>query len=220
MRRIVELSHPVEHGMTTYPGLPAPEIGDHLSREESRGKYAPGVEFQIGWIRLVANTGTYLDTPFHRYAGGTDLAGVDLARIADVEGVLVDVSGSDRAIAPSAFAGRQLTDHAVLVRTGWDRRWRTAGYGAPDHPFLTAETTSFLVELRPALVGIDSVNIDDIADLSRPAHSGLLAAGIPIVEHMTGLEQLPADGFRFHAVPAPVAGMGTFPVRAYAVIPW
>lgn len=218
MRGIIELSHPVEHGMTTYPGLPGPQIGDHLSREESRGVYAHGVEFQIGWIRLVANTGTYLDTPFHRYAGGTDLAGIDLARIADVEGVLVDATGSDRAIAPSAFAGRPLTDRAVLVRTGWDRHWRTAHYGAAEHPFLTAETASFLVEQRPALVGIDSVNIDDMADLTRPVHSGLLAAGIPIVEHMTGLDQLPADGFRFHAVPAPVAGMGTFPVRAYAVI--
>jgi kynurenine formamidase len=222
-RRVIDLSHPVEHRMTTYPGLPGPEIGDHLSREQSRRNYAPGVEFQIGWIRLVANTGTYLDTPFHRYGGGTDLAGIDLTRIADVEGVLVDATDGDgdgdgdRAIAPSAFAGRPLTGRAVLVRTGWDRHWRTGMYAAPEHPFLTAETVSFLVGQGPALVGIDSVNIDDIADLARPAHSGLLAAGIPIVEHLTGLDQLPADGFRFHAVPAPVAGMGSFPVRAYAV---
>src|SRR3974390_1655265 len=126
--------------MITYPGLPAPEIGDHLSREESSVRYAPGVEFQIGWIRLVANTGTYLDTPFHRYRDGTDLAGVDLERIADVEGVLIDPTAGDRAIAPSAFAGRQLTGRAVLVRTGWDRHWRTPRYGAPDHPYLTAQT--------------------------------------------------------------------------------
>jgi len=217
-RRVVELSHQVEHGMTTYPGLPGPEIGDHVSREQSRQVYAPGVEFQIGWIRLVANTGTYLDTPFHRYAGGTDLAGIDLARIADVDGVLVDATGGDRAIAPSAFAGKPLAGRAVLVRTGWDLHWRTERYGAPEHPFLTAETVSFLVAQGPALVGIDSVNIDDMADLARPAHTGLLAAGIPIVEHLTGLGQLPPEGFRFHAVPAPIAGMGTFPVRAYAVI--
>jgi kynurenine formamidase len=217
-RRVVELSHPVEHGMTTYPGLPGPEIGDHLSREQSQRTYAPGVEFHIGWIRLVANTGTYLDTPFHRYAGGTDLAGIDLMRIADVEGVLVDATDGDRAIAPSAFAGKPLTGRAVLVRTGWDRRWRTDRYGAPEHPFLTAETASFLVERQPAVVGIDSVNIDDMADLARPVHSGLLAAGIPIVEHLTGLDQLPAEGFRFYAVPPPVTGMGTFPVRAFAFI--
>jgi kynurenine formamidase len=216
-RRVVDLSHPIEHGMTTYPGLPGPQIGDHLSREQSRQVYAPGVEFHIGWIRLVANTGTYLDTPFHRYAGGTDLASMDLARIADLEGVLVDATGGDRGIAPEAFAGRQLADRAVLVRTGWDKHWRTDRYGAPEHPFLTAETASFLVERRPALVGIDSVNIDDMADRARPAHSSLLAAGIPIVEHLTGLDKLPAGGFRFHAAPAPVAGMGTFPVRAYAV---
>jgi len=218
VRRIVELSHPVEHGMITYPGLPGPEIGDHLSREGSREIYAPGVEFQIGWIRLVSNTGTYLDTPFHRYEGGTDLAGVDLGRIADVEGVLIDATDSDRGIGRSAFAGRQLTDRAVLVRTGWDRHWRTAQYGAPEHPFLTAETAGFLVEQRPALVGIDSVNIDDIADPARPVHSAMLAAGILIVEHMTGLGRLPAEGFRSHAVPPPVVRMGTFPVRAYAVI--
>jgi kynurenine formamidase len=217
-RRVIDLSHPIEHGMITYPGLPAPEIGDHLSREQSRQVYAPGVEFQIGWIRLVGNTGTYLDTPFHRYTDGTDLAGVDLARIADVEGVVIDATGSDRAIGPPAFAGRQLAGRAVLVRTGWDRHWRTERYDAPEHPFLTAETTRFLVEQGPALVGIDSVNIDDIADRARPAHSGLLAAGIPIVEHMTRLGQLPPEGFRFHAVPTPVTGMDSFPVRAYAVI--
>ena len=204
--------------MITYPGLPGPEIGDHLSREGSREIYAPGVEFQIGWIRLVSNTGTYLDTPFHRYEGGTDLAGVDLGRIADVEGVLIDATDNDRGIGRSAFAGRQLTDRAVLVRTGWDRHWRTAQYGAPEHPFLTAETAGFLVEQRPALVGIDSVNIDDIADPARPVHSAMLAAGILIVEHMTGLGRLPAEGFRSHAVPPPVVRMGTFPVRAYAVI--
>jgi kynurenine formamidase len=217
-RRIIELSHRVEHGMTTYPGLPAPEIGDHMSRDESRGKYPEGTEFQIGWIRLVANTGTYIDTPFHRYPDGLDLSSVNLARLADVEGVLIDATSDGRAVTPSRLAGRNLTDRAVLIRTGWDRHWRTERYGSPEHPFLTAAAVGYLIEQRPALVAIDTVNIDDMADMTRPAHTGLLGAGIPILEHMTGLEQLPAEGFRFHAAPVPVVGMGSFPVRAYAIV--
>lgn len=220
-RRLVELSHRVEHGMTTYPGLPGPEIGDHLARADARGKYAPGVEFQIGWIRLVANTGTYLDTPFHRYEGGMDLADVPLERIADVEGVLIDARPETiggRAVTPEVFAGVPMTDRAVLLWTGWDRHWRTDRYGAAEHPFVTADAAEYLVAQGPALVGIDSVNIDDVADPARPAHSALLGARILIVEHMTGLGALPADGFRMHAVPTPVVGMGTFPVRAYAVV--
>jgi kynurenine formamidase len=207
--------------MTTYPGLPGPEIGDHLARSDSRGKYAPGVEFQIGWIRLVANTGTYLDTPFHRYEGGVDLAEVPLDRIADVEGVLIDARPEmigGRAVTPELLAGVPLTDRAVLLWTGWDQHWRTDHYGAPEHPFVTAEAAEYLVTQSPALVGIDSVNIDDVADPARPAHSALLGAGILIVEHMTGLGGLAGESFRVHAVPTPVAGMGTFPVRAYAVV--
>ncbi len=217
-RRVIELSHRVEHGMTTYPGLPAPEIGDHMSRDESRGKYPEGTEFQIGWMRLVANTGTYVDTPFHRYPDGVDLSSVDLARLVDVEGVLIDAASGGRAVTPSRLAGRNLADRAVLIRTGWDRHWRTGQYSSPEHPFLTAAAVGYLIEQRPALVAIDTINIDDMADMTRPAHTGLLGAGIPILEHMTGLEQLPSEGFRFHAAPVPVVGMGSFPVRAYAII--
>lgn len=220
MSRVIDLSHTVEHGMVTYPGLPEPRISDHLSREESRPRYAPGTEFQIGSITLVANTGTYVDTPFHRYPDGADLSIVDLALLADRDGVLVDATGSGRrAVGPGAFGGLEVTGRAVLVRTGWDRHWRTPRYAAPVHPFLAAEAASWLAQRRPAVVGIDSINIDDMADLSRPAHTILLGAGIPIVEHLRGLEQLPGTGFRFHAAPVPVAGMGSFPVRAYAVVP-
>jgi len=216
--RIVELSHVIRHGMVTYPGLPGPEICDHLSRSDSRQRYAPGTEFQIGRISLVANTGTYLDAPFHRFADGADLACVPLSRVADVEGVLIDAAADGPAVPPAAFAGRDVAGRAVLIRTGWDRHWGTAAYGTAGHPFLSAEAATCLAEQDPAVVGIDSVNVDDMADLTRPAHTALLAAGIPIVEHMRGLDQLSADGFRFHAVPVAVAGMGTFPVRAYGVI--
>jgi kynurenine formamidase len=218
-RRVVDLTHLVEPGMTTYPGLPGPEITDHLSRAASRDRYESGTEFQIGRISMVANTGTYLDAPFHRFADGTDLAKVDLTAVADVPGVLVDAIGAQRpGIDASAFDGLTVAGRALLIRTGWDRRWGTAGYGDAGHPFLTADAVDWIVGQGPTVVGIDSVNIDDMADGTRPAHTGLLAAGILIVEHLSGLHQLPADGFRFHAAPVPVAGMGTFPVRAYAVL--
>ncbi|GAA4690070.1 cyclase family protein [Phytohabitans rumicis] len=219
MSVLVELSHVVRHGMTTYPGLPGPYIEDHLSRTASRERYAPGTEFQIGRITLVANTGTYLDTPFHRYAGGDDLARVSLSRLVDVPGVLVDAVDADPpGISAKWFADLDVTGRAVLVRTGWDRHWDTPAYGAAGHPFLRADAVDWLVARQPAVVGIDSVNIDDMADLTRPAHTGLLAAGIPILEHMCGLDRLPPAGFRLHAAPVAVAGMGTFPVRAYALV--
>ena len=217
-RRLVELSHVIRDGMITYPGLPGPEITDHLSRAASRKVYAAGTEFQIGRISMVANTSTYLDTPAHRYDGGTDLAGMEVARLADLDGLVVRVTGAgrreiDRALlAPYDVAGR-----AVLIHTGWDRHWGTDAYGS-GHPFVTADAAAWLVEQGAALVGIDSVNIDETSGGERPAHSALLAAGIPIVEHLTGLDQLPPDGFRFHAAPPRVAGMGTFPVRAYAIV--
>jgi kynurenine formamidase len=224
-RRLVELSHLVRPGMITHPGLPGPEISDHLSRAESRGRYAAGTEFQIGRITMVANTGTYVDAPSHRFADGADLTGVPLSRLADVDAVVVRATGDDlpaigsrpfeRAAGPAATA---LRDRAVLVHTGWDRHWGTDRYGTAGHPFLTAEAVAWLVAREPAVVGIDSVNIDDLADGTRPAHTGLLAAGIPIVEHLCGLDQVPGSGFRFHAAPVAVAGMGTFPVRAYAVL--
>lgn len=217
-RRLVELSHVLHEGVRTYPGLPGPHISDHLSREDSRATYAPGTEFQIGRITLVSNTGTYLDTPFHRYADGADLAGVPVDAVADLDGVVVRLTGADDpAIDRAALAAHDVAGRAVLIHTGWDRHWGTEQY-FHGHPHLTAAAAEWLAGRRPALVGIDSLNIDGIADGARPAHSALLAAGIPIVEHLRGLDQLPPRGFRFHAAPVAVAGMGTFPVRAYAVI--
>lgn len=218
MNRIIELSHRIEDGMETYPGLPGPRIGDHMSREASRDRYPEGTEFQIGTVSLVANTGTYVDTPFHRYPDGPDLAAVDLARLVDVPGVVIDATAHGRAIGPDLLSGTEVRGRAVLFRTGWDGRFGTPGYGAADHPFLTADMVERLVKAGPAVVGIDSVNIDDMADMTRPAHTGLLGEGIPIVEHLRGLDLLPARGFRFHAAPPAVAGMGSFPVRAYAVV--
>jgi kynurenine formamidase len=218
MPRFVDLSHEISDGLVTYPGLPAPQIDEYLSRVASRARYAPGTEFSIGRITMVANTGTYLDTPFHRFADGFDLTGLSLEQLVDLDGVLVRVVGaSERAIGADRFTGLDVNGKAVLVHTGWDRHWATPEYGV-GHPFLTAEGAAWLAEHGAAIVGIDSLNIDDGADGSRPAHTTLLGAGIPIVEHLTGLDQLPSTGFRFTAVPARVAGMGTWPVRAFARI--
>jgi kynurenine formamidase len=217
MSRFIDLSHVVQDGMITYPGLPGPVITDHLTREASRERYSPGTEFQIGRIDMVANTGTYLDAPAHRWADGVDLAGLALESLALLPGVVVRASGP--AIDADPFDGMQLAGAAVLVHTGWDRLWRTGDYGAAHAPFLTERAASALVDAGAALVGIDSVNIDDMADGSRPAHTLLLRAGIPIVEHLRGLEQLRDDEpFTFTAVPAPVRGMGTFPIRAFAAV--
>ncbi len=213
---VVDLSHVIEAGMTTYPGLPVPVICDFLSRERSREIYAPGFEFQIGSIEMVGNTGTYLDTPFHRFADGEDLADVGVARVAELEGVMVDATGHT-AVGDELFGDVAVEGKAVLVRTGWDRHWRTDAY-VSGNPFLTEAAATYLAGRRAALVGIDSLNIDDTTTGERPVHTILLGAGIPIVEHLTGLGQLPATGFRFTAAPPKVAGMGTFPVRAYAVV--
>ena len=216
--RHIDLSHIVEDGMITYKGLPAPIICDYLSREDSRANYAAGTEFQIGKIDMVANTGTYLDSPFHRFAHGHDLAELDLASLANLDAVLIRVTGSgERAITRTAFATVDVRGRAVLAHTGWDRHWRTDQY-FEGHPFLTEDAATYLRDEGAALVGIDSYNIDDTANLSRPAHTILLGAGIPIVEHLRGLEQLPIAGFRFSAVPPKVRGMGSFPVRAYALL--
>lgn len=218
-RRLIDLSHVIEAGMITYKGLPAPLICDHLSREASRSIYAEGTEFQIDRIELVGNTGTYLDTPYHRYADGHDLADLPLARVADCEGVVVRVEGAaGRAIDWMAFAAHDVRDKAVLVHTGWDRHWRTDRY-FEDHPHLTEEAAVYLRDRGARLVGIDSFNIDDVSGNARPVHSVLLAAGIPIVEHMTRLGELPATGFRFSAVPPKVRRMGTFPIRPWAILP-
>ncbi|GAA3059050.1 Kynurenine formamidase [Actinokineospora globicatena] len=216
--RLVDLSHPIHAGMVTYPGVPGPEITDHLTREASRSVYGPGTEFHIGRITLVANTGTYVDSPFHRYPDGTDLAGLPLERLADLDGVVVRVAGDGlRAVDRAALLPFDVAGKAVLVHTGFDEHWGTDAYFR-DHPHLTAEAADWLVEQGAALVGIDSLNIDSTDGPHRPVHTGLLAAGIPVVEHLRGLEQLPASGFRFHAVPPPVVDFGTFPVRAYAVL--
>jgi kynurenine formamidase len=210
----LDLSHTITHGMTTYPGLPGPVICDFLSREASRGKYAPGVEFQIGKIEMVANTGTYVDSPFHRYADGKDLSGLTLESLADLDTLVVSAVGA-RAVDRDAFAGLPVRGRAVLVHTGWDKHWGTDRY-LSGNPFLTADAANHLRDQGATLVGIDSLNIDDLGDPGRPVHSTLLAAGVPIVEHLRGLEQLPASGARFFAVPPKVAGFGTFPVRAFA----
>ena len=217
-RTRIDLSHVVEDGMTTYPGLPGPRIGDVLTREASRERYAAGTEFLISEVVLCGNTGTYVDSPFHRYADGADLAALALDRLADLDGVLVDATPrADRSIGPDAFAGLDLAGRAVLVRTDWSRHWRTDAYFT-GHPHLNGDAAEALVAAGVALVGIDSLNIDATDTGERPVHSTLLAAGIPVCEHMTGLEALPPSGFRFSAVPVRVAGMGTFPVRAYAIV--
>ncbi len=214
--RFIDLSHTIESGMITYKGLPAPYICDHLSREESRNLYAPGTEFQIGRIEMVSNTGTYLDTPFHRYADGIDLGGLTLESIADLPGIVVHVAPSnDRAIGRSHFGALEVRGRAVLVHTGWDAHWRSDRY-FEGFPYLTEQAAVYLRDAGAALVGIDSHNIDSTDTSERPVHTTLLRAGIPIVEHMTNLGALPNDGFRFTAVPPKIAGMGTFPVRAHA----
>ncbi len=224
-RRLVDLSHPITDGLVTYPGIPAPTIGSHLSFDESAAHYAAGTEFSIGTITMAANTGTYLDTPAHRFRDGADLAQLPLDRMADLPGVLVfterEPGPRDRAIDEAAIrAGLGDTDpagFAVLVHTAHSRTWGTAGYFA-DHPYLTDDAVEYLLSVRPALVGIDSLNIDSTHTGRRPAHSWLLAAGIPIVEHLRGLDQLPHRGFRFTAAAPAIAGMGTFTVRAFAVV--
>ena len=217
MTEFIDLSHVIEDGMMTYTGLPGPVISDHMGREESRSHYAEGTTFQIGKIEMVANTGTYIDAPFHRYAEGIDLAGLQMASIANLEGLVIRVDQDMRSIGAELFEGNDLRGKAVLIHTGWDRHWRTAAY-FENHPFLTRDASEFLRSGGAALVGIDSLNIDDTSDGSRPAHSILLQAGIPIVEHMCNLDALPGNGFKFFAVPAPVKGMGSFPIRAFAIV--
>jgi arylformamidase len=217
-RQVIDVSHPITHGMLTYPGMPGPEIAEPRSREAAERALGPGVRFHIGRISMVANTGTYLDSPFHRFDDGADLAQLPIERFAALDGVLVRLTGSrSRAIGAAELAPYEVTGRAVLLHTGWDRHWATPSYGV-DAPFLSAEATRWLVDHGAALVGIDSVNIDDMADRTRPAHTGLLGAGIPIVEHLCGLDQLPPAGFTFHAAPPAIEQFGTFPVRAYAVI--
>jgi arylformamidase len=214
--RLVDLSHLIESGMTTYKGLPGPHICDYWTRADSAAHYDDGSSFQIGRIDMIANTGTYLDAPFHRFADGADLGEVALARLAALPGVKVQA----KAMAADAglFEGLDVAGKAVLVETGWDRHWRTDAY-FEGHPFLTEAAARLLARRGAVLVGIDSHNIDDTCARSRPVHTALLGAGILICEHMTNLAALPDRGFAFTAVPPKVAGMGTFPVRAFAALP-
>lgn len=215
--RLIDLSHEVEDGLITYQGLPAPIICDFLAREASRKIYAEGTEFQIGKIEMVANTGTYVDSPFHRFADGLDLSQLPLELLADLEGIVIHTQDGMRAIPAAVFESQDLRGKAVLVHTGWSRHWRTDQY-FEGHPFLTRRAAEFLVEGGAAFVGIDTYNIDDTADGTRPAHTILLGNQIPICEHMCRLELLPERGFHFHAAPVKVRAFGTFPVRAYAVL--
>jgi kynurenine formamidase len=214
--RLVDLSHTVEDGMITYKGLPAPLICDFMSREASKELYAEGTTFQIAKIEMVANPGTYLDSPFHRFEHGKDLAELHLSSLADLEGMVVRVLGmSGRAIDRNAFLSVDVRGKAVLVHTGWAQNWRTDQY-FEGHPFLTENAAVYLKEQGAVLVGIDSHNIDDISGGRRPVHTTLLGADILIVEHLCNLDKLPLSGFTFTAVPVKVKGMGSFPVRAFA----
>lgn len=216
MVRFIEVSHRITAGMKTYPGLPEPRVDVIIDYVASRERYSGKAEFLIASLHLCGNTGTYVDSPRHRYPAGADLAELPLERVAHLPVVVVDATSSGRAIAPDVFRGRDLTGKAVLVRTDFARNWGTDAYFS-DHPFLTAHSVDVLVETRPAFVGIDSLNIDDTADLSRPAHTKLLGAGIPVCEHMTGLAAIPSSGGRLHAVPIAWVGGATFPVRAYVM---
>ena len=217
--RLVELSHVIRAGMVTIPGLPAPEVTPHLTRERSRDLYAPGTEFEIDRLTMVGNTGTYMDSPYHRFAGGADLSGIPLARTADLPAVVVRVTGArQRGIDVGALAALDVAGKALLLHTGDDARFGTPAYAEDPH-FLSRAGAAWLADHGPALVGIDAINIDDTADGERPAHTLLLGAGIPVIEHLTGLGQLPPTGARFTAVPLRIEGAGTIPVRAYARLP-
>jgi len=210
--RIIEVSHAIEAGMITYPGLPAPRAETLMGYDESRAKYTEGTEFFIASLHLCGNTGTYVDSPRHRYRDGADLASLPLSRLAQLPTTIVDADG---AIGPEAFRDREIEGRAVLVRTGFSKHWRTERY-LRDNPFLTAAACDHLVRAKAAFVGIDSLNIDDVRDTARPAHTKLLGAGIPVCEHMKLDLLLDGDGF-LHAVPIAWVGGATFPVRAYVV---
>ena len=216
--QLVDLSHTIEHGMITYKGLPAPLMCDFLSREASRKLYTCGHEFQIGKLEMVGNTGTYLDSPFHRYADGKDLADLRLEQLAHLDGVVVRAPHARSiTVDADAFANIDVTGKAVLVHTGWDRHWRTDPY-FENHPYLTEAAAQLLVARGAKLVGIDSHNIDDTRTRARPVHTVLLGTEIPICEHMCNLGALPDAGFRFYAVPPKLRHFGTFPVRAFAQV--
>jgi kynurenine formamidase len=216
--RLIDLRHTITDGLVTYPGLPAPTISDHLSFEDSHAVYGAGTESSIGRIEMVANTGTYLDVPGHRHRDGHDLSALPLERCALLPALVVEGEATG-GTGLAAFEGLDVAGHAVLVRTGWDLHFGTPAYGAPEHPYLATEAAEWLADRGAALVGIDSVNIDDTRGGERQVHTLLLAREIPVVEHLTGLSALPPSGATFTAVPPRIAGMSTFPVRAFATLP-
>ncbi len=215
---LIDLSHTIEHGLITYPGLPGPVISDYWSREQSSQHYDRGVSFHIGMIKMVGNTGTYIDSPFHRYANGKDLSEVPLEKLANLEGIVTRAEvRNQRAIGVDHLKNIDLAGRAVLIQTNWSAHWGKKQY-FEGHPFLTAEAAVYLRDAGAALVGIDSLNIDDTGGGLRPVHSILLEAEIPIVEHLTDLDLLPESSFRFFAVPLKVKELGSFPVRAFAIV--
>jgi arylformamidase len=218
MKKYIDLSHTIEDGMITYQSLPGPVISDFLSREKSRDLYSHDTEFHVALIEMVSNTGTYMDTPFHRYEGGRDLADLELSQLVDLEAITIKANDlPDKSIGISPFKGYDLTGKAVLVYTGFDKNWGTEKYFI-DHPYLTKEAAEYIAEQLPVLVGIDTYNIDDVADKSRPAHTILLGKDILIIEHMCNLRELPEEGYTFTAVPQKIRGVGSFPVRAFATV--
>lgn len=213
-RMLIDLSHVIIDGMVTYPGLPTPIVADHLTREAAEAIYAPGTTFQIGLLTMCANTGTYLDVPFHRYADGHDLSALALERVACVPGLVLDRRGITAIdLEPSDVEGSE--GHAVLVRTDHSVHFGTDRY-FEDHPYLTERSALLLRDANVACVGIDSLNIDGTHTGERPVHTMLLRAEIPIVEHLTNLAALPDRDFAFTAVPPKIEGAGTFTVRAFA----
>lgn len=216
MPRFIEVSHPIDAGMKTYPGLPEPRAETLLDYEPSRQHYGDQAEFFIASLHLCGNTGTYVDSPCHRFRGAADLARLPLDRLAHLPVAVVDATDySNRGIGPDVFRGLDLRARAVLIRTEWSRHWRTDAYFDP-HPFLTAGACDRLLDAGAVFVGIDSLNIDDIQNHARPAHTKLLGAGVPVCEHMTNLAAASAGGY-LHAVPIAWKGGASFPVRAYVV---
>jgi len=215
MRRLIDLSHALEDGMAAYPGLPSPQIGPFLDHEASRPRYQGRAEFYLGKIEMACNVGTYLDSPFHRYAAGADLSQIPLEKIAGLPGIVLDAAGSYPGPIRLNPSEAELHAKAVLIRTGWDERWGSQRYFEPG-PYLGGEFVELLIRAGAALVGVDFWNIDDTTDPARPAHTRLLAAGILIVEHLSNLAALPLSGFRFYAVPPRIVRGASFPVRAFA----
>ncbi len=214
---LIDVSHVVHDGMITYKGLPAPIICDYLSREASKEHYEEGTSFQIGVVTMSSNTGTYVDVPFHRYEDGEDLSEIALSSLAHLDGVKIDIGSGVKSIEIKDFNGIDVRNKAVLLHTSWSKNWGKDSY-FENHPFVSEEAAQYLKDNGAVFVGIDSYNIDDVSGKSRPCHSILLKAGIPICEHMTNLNELPDKGFRFYAVPVKMKGMGTFPVRAFGLV--